>query len=101
MSNNKVLNTSLSYTDYIFAGFCLAALVYEFFKSVQVIQNHSLDECVFLSILENEPESIVVQTKGGLFSNKHKYITASRGLTFYNTTRNELQFEPTVKVIKK
>lgn len=53
----------------------------------------------FIKILSRTQNPIVITTRHGVFSKKHKYLTSYKGFVFYSRSSDELSFSMPVELI--
>jgi hypothetical protein len=80
------------------AGAAAAAAVMNAIKASGVLVR--LEPADFLRIIGKQPDSLIVQAPGGLFSPKYWYLVSYRGLAFFTKSHEELRFPPTVEIIR-
>lgn len=80
------------------AGAAAAAAVMNAIKAIGVLVK--VEPVDFLRIVAKQPDSLIVQAPGGLFSAKHWYLVSYRGLAFFTKSHEELRFPPTVEIIR-
>jgi hypothetical protein len=54
----------------------------------------------FHKLLDRQRDALVVVAEAGMFGNKHAYLMAYKGLTFYTESRQPLQIGGSVEVIQ-
>ena len=59
-----------------------------------------VESSVFESLVNEQPEPLVVYCEGRLFSPKYQYLTAYKGLVFYSRSATPLILPTEVEVIK-
>jgi len=76
-------------TDFIILLLVIAMIGRDLARKVE---SYKLDEVSFVKLIEKSPESAVVKIKGGLFSNKIRYMTCFHGINFHTISFNDLHF---------
>jgi hypothetical protein len=82
--------------------FVILMLLFSGFISWQIrlLNSNRISEKAFLEIIQNNPNTTVIQKKGGLFSNNNRYFTSHHGLYLYTTTYNDLHLPSETLIIK-
>ncbi len=79
------------------AGGAAAAAIQNAIKANGAIVYLEADD--FMKILSRTPNPIVITAIQGVFSRKHRYLTAYQGFIFYTRTPDELSFSMPVELI--
>lgn len=80
------------------AGAAGAAAVIQATKAFGVIVR--VEPAVFLSMVEQHPEPLVVHARGGFFSVGHQYVASHRGLAFVTRSRQELRLPANCQIVQ-
>ena len=79
------------------AGAAIAAAIANAIKASGVVVRVEPED--FAKILGKVEKPLVIYSKGGLFTTKHRYLVSYKGFAFYTQTSNEILLSSSVEVI--
>jgi hypothetical protein len=74
-----------------------AAAIANAIKASGVIVHVDVED--FAQILRHVEKPLVIYSKGGFLSTKHKYLTGYKGIAFYTRTSTQIDFSKSVELI--